>query len=242
MANYFIIAATSDIGSECCRQLKQQGHHLYLCGRDNTRLEEVAKQTQSAYQVVDATDFEAVLSAAAHAKTDLGSIDGVVCFSGSLLLKNAANTSYNEYLQTVHANLTTAFATIRAASKVMVDGGNIVLFSSAVAMHGIANHEAIAASKAGVIGLAISAAASFASKNIRVNVVAPGMTNTRLTKDITSNKASLNFSKQMHALKQIANIDDIVNTVIFLLGSKHITGQVIAVDGGLSKVAPKIKV
>jgi NAD(P)-dependent dehydrogenase (short-subunit alcohol dehydrogenase family) len=85
--------------------------------------------------------------------------------AGSLLLKPAHLTSQAEFEQTVAASLTTAFAAVRAAGRVLAaqpDGRRVVLVSSAAARTGLANHEAIAAAKAGVIGLTMSAAATYA--------------------------------------------------------------------------------
>ncbi len=110
-------------------------------------------------------------------------------------------------------------------------------------MVGLANHEAIAAAKAGVIGLALSAAATYASNHLRVNVVAPGLTETPLTSAITSNEKSRQLSEQMHALGRLGQPQDIARAIVFLLDPQNnwITGQVLAVDGGLSHIRPKAK-
>jgi len=133
---------------------------------------------------------------------------------------------------------------VRAAGLSMKKGGAVVLISSAAAMTGLANHEAIAAAKAGIIGLAQSAAATYASNGLRFNVVAPGMVESPLTAQLTSNEALLNASKSMHVLGRIGKPNDIAQAILFLLNPSNdwITGQVIAVDGGLSRIRPKIKI
>ena len=125
----------------------------------------------------------------------------------------------------------------------MNNGGSVVLISSAAAMAGLANHEAIAAAKAGIIGLTVSAAATYAPQNLRVNAVAPGLTETPLTATITNNETSRKFSESMHALGRIGKPEDVARAIVFLLNPQNswITGQVIAVDGGLSRVRPKLK-
>lgn len=102
----------------------------------------------------------------------------------------------------------------------------------------MANHEAIACAKAGIIGLTQSAAATYASKNIRVNCVAPGLVSTGLTKTITNNENALKASVSMHPLGKIGAPDDIASAVVWLLdpANSWITGQTIAVDGGLSSL------
>ncbi|MHA7877857.1 MAG: SDR family NAD(P)-dependent oxidoreductase [Bacteroidota bacterium] len=244
MANYLIIAATSDIGTQVAHQFYQQGHAVWLTGRQEEKLQSMAASLEASYSVLNATDFEAVDQAFAAAKMKFGSIDGAICCAGSLLLKSAHSTSWNEYLHTVHANLTTSFAMVRAAGKHMHDtGGAVVLMASAAALQGMANHEAIAAAKGGVIGLARSAAATYASANIRFNVVAPGLVATKMTTKLTQHELGRKTSEAMHALRRLGTANEIANTVAFLLDPNNswITGQVLAVDGGLSALMPRIK-
>lgn len=142
---------------------------------------------------MDATDFEAVN----EVFKQFGPIDGVVNCAGSLLLKSAHTTSKEQYQAVIDSSLTTAFATIRAAGMHMKGGGSVVLISSAAALVGLANHEAIAAAKSGIIGLAQSAASTYADLNLRFNVVAPGMTDTPLTAQLISN--TLAFKAESNA-------------------------------------------
>ena len=116
-----------------------------------------------------------------HAFTSLlrthGRIDAVVLAVGSILLTSAHRTSLDEWHTVITQNLHAAFYVVRAVTDKMQrqpDGGSILLFSTAAAQIGFANHEAIAAAKAGVEGLARATAASYAPRNIRVNVIAPG--------------------------------------------------------------------
>jgi NAD(P)-dependent dehydrogenase (short-subunit alcohol dehydrogenase family) len=114
-------------------------------------------------------------------------------------------------------------------------GGSIVLMTTAAARLGLANHEAIAAAKAGVIGLMQSAAASYASRGIRVNAVAPGLVKTGLTERIWSKETSAEYSRNMHALGRLGEPKDVASLIVWLLDPENdwITGQVFGVDGGL---------
>ena len=232
MANYLVIAASSAIGQAVVNVLMSQGDTVFTTARDNTKIEPHAR--------LDATDFDAV----SEVFKEAGQIDGVVNCAGSLLLKSAHTTSKEQYQAVIDSSLTTAFATVRAAGMHMKEGGSVVLISSAAALVGLANHEAIAAAKAGIIGLAQSAASTYAHLNLRFNVVAPGMTDTPLTAQITSNSLALNASKAMHALARIGTPEDIARAIVFLLNPENnwITGQVLVVDGGLSRVRSKIKI
>jgi NAD(P)-dependent dehydrogenase (short-subunit alcohol dehydrogenase family) len=173
----------------------------------------------------------------------VGDIDGVVNCSGSLLLRSAHLTNKEQYLSVINASLTTAFATVRSAGKYMKNGGSVVLVSSAAAMTGLANHEAIAAAKAGIIGLTLSSAATYASQNLRINAVAPGLTETQMTVSITGNESSRKISESMHALGRLGKADDVARAIVFFLNSENnwITGQILGVDGGLSSLKTKVK-
>lgn len=235
MANFIVLAAASGIGHATVNGLRAQGHTVFTTARTHDKI--------SPDLVLDASDFDAVDAAFAQATSAMGSIDGAVNCAGSLLLKSAHLTTYDQYQSVVNASLTTAFACTRAAGKHMTNGGSVVLVSSAAAMEGLANHEAIAAAKAGVLGLMLSAAATYAPQNLRFNAVAPGLTETPMTAALTGNETARKFSLAMHALGRLGSVDDIARAIIFLLDplNNWITGQVLAVDGGLSRVRPKPK-
>ena len=169
-----------------------------------------------------------------------GPVQGIVNCAGSVLLKPAHLTSDQEWSETMATNLTTAFNVVRAGARLMMQtgGGAIVLCSSAAARIGLANHEAIAAAKAGVIGLTLSAAATYAGRNIRVNCVAPGLVDTGLTAKIVGNELALKTSLGMHALGRIGRPEHIASAIAWLLDSENdwVTGQVWGVDGGLATV------
>jgi NAD(P)-dependent dehydrogenase (short-subunit alcohol dehydrogenase family) len=120
-------------------------------------------------------------------------------------------------------------------------GGSIVLVSSAAARVGLANHEAIAAAKAGVAGLCLAAAASYAARGIRVNAVAPGLVRTPLTAGITGNELALKASTAMHPLGRIGEPEEVAEAIAWLLDAKQswITGQILGVDGGLATLRGK---
>ena len=243
MQNYLIISASSDIGYLTAKNLTEQGNNIFITARNAEKLAELKKGFNCEGEVLDAADFDATNQIFEKAKAALGEIHGVANFCGSVILKPAHLTSLEDFNATIAANLTTAFSVVRAAGKNLRNGGSVVLIASAAAMQGIANHEAIAAAKGGIISLAKSASATYAAQNLRFNVVSPGLTKTKLTQKITSNEASLKFSNAMHALGRVGEAQEVADMVSFLLGEKanFITGQNIAVDGGLSNLQPKMK-
>ncbi len=238
-AAYLIIGGAGGIGSEVASRLSSAGARVLLAGRDVDRLRAIGESLHCPTEQLDATSFEAVEACAAGAIERFGRLDGVINCAGSLLLKPAHLTSPEDWSATLATNLTTAFAAVRAAAKTMrKTGGSVVLFSSAAAKLGLANHEAIAAAKAGVIGLTLSAAATYASSNIRVNAVAPGLVRTPMTESIWSRDAAVKASEDLHALGRLGESADVASLVMWLLDPENswVTGQVYSVDGGLSSV------
>jgi len=233
-----ILGASGGIGSAVARRLAQSGYRVALGGRDLKKLEQLAAETGGEPSRVEGTEFESVERFVISAAGD-GKLAGVVNCAGSILLKPAHITTYQEYQDTLGANLTTAFAVVRAAAKALrADGGSVVLFSSAAAKVGLPNHEAIAAAKAGVSGLVLSAAATYARSSIRFNAIAPGLVDTPLTRRITSNERALESSLALHAVRRPGEPEEIANLVEWLLGtsSSWMTGQTLSLDGGLADI------
>jgi NAD(P)-dependent dehydrogenase (short-subunit alcohol dehydrogenase family) len=237
---HLVLGAAGGIGSALARRLAAGGARLVLAGRSAPALESLGAELGADTLVVDATRFDEVDRAVALAVERHGRLDGAANCVGSLLLKPAHLTRAEEFAEVVAQNLASAFGLVRAAARAMMEtgGGSVVLVSSAAARAGLANHEAIAAAKAGVIGLAMSAAATYAAKNVRVNAVAPGLVRTGLTRRITASANSEQASVAMHALGRLGEPDDVASLMAWLLAPEHawVTGQVYGVDGGLATV------
>lgn len=235
-----VLGATGSIGSELCDELYQQGARLAVAAfHDEERLEKKAKEWQAYYEKVDSRDINHVQAFAETVHKSMGPIYGAVNCTGSILLKPAHMTRETEWNDTIAINLTSSFALLRACTRLMrSEGGSIVLLSSAAARLGLANHEAIAAAKAGVIGLAKSAAATYASQKIRINCLAPGLIDTHMSERITRSENALKASLAMHPLQRIGKASDIKRALLFFLDPENdwITGQTLGVDGGLAEI------
>jgi 3-oxoacyl-[acyl-carrier protein] reductase len=232
-----VIGAAGGIGSALVRRLVASGGKVFLAGRDATRLETLATELGMPWGTVEATDPDAIDGVADRAVAELGGLDGLANCAGSILLKPAHLTSTADWQATIATNLTSAFGCVRAAGRLMKgEGGSVVLVSSAAARVGLANHEAIAAAKAGIIGLVLSAAATYAKQKVRFNAVAPGLVRTPLSKGLLSSELAEKASVGMHPLGRLGEPDEVAAAIQWFLDPAQgwITGQVLGIDGGLA--------
>jgi len=235
-----VIAATGGIGRELTAELSNKGRSLHLVARKNEGLAELASSVGASHSSYDVSDFSAFEQDLKQLSDSGEEVSAIANCAGSVLLKPAHLTSEEEFLRIISENLKTAFSVVRAGSRIM-KSGSILLFSTAAVRIGLPNHEAIAAAKGGVEGLVRSAASTYASKGIRVNAVAPGLTRTPMTERITNNEQALKKSESMHALGRIGEPKEIVSAACWLLdpAQSWVTGQILAVDGGLSTIVSK---
>lgn len=236
---YVVLGGYGGIGEALTRRLARRGAGLLVAGRDGARLEHLAAEVGAEAFTLDATQPDEVAACLSRAAEVFGRVDGVANCVGAFQLKPAHAIAEAEWDSMIATNLRSAFAVVRAAGTTLAEhGGSIVLLSSAAARIGLANHEAIAAAKAGVEGLALAAAATYAPKGIRVNCVAPGLTRTPLTAKLWQNEAVARASAGMHALGRLGEPEEVASAIEWLLdpAQSWVTGQVIGVDGGLSRV------
>jgi NAD(P)-dependent dehydrogenase (short-subunit alcohol dehydrogenase family) len=215
------------------------GGRVFLAGRDAARLEATANELGMPWGTVEATDPDKIDACADAAAAALGGLDGITNCVGSILLKPAHLTSTADWNATIATNLTSAFGCVRAAGRLLkAEGGSVVLVSSAAARVGLANHEAIAAAKAGIMGLVLSAAATYARQKIRFNAVAPGLVRTPLAAGLVASELAEKASIGMHPLGRLGEPGDVARAIVWLLdpAQSWVTAQVIGVDGGLADV------
>lgn len=234
---HVVIGATGGIGSALSRRLARGGGSVVVAARDGDRVKALADELGGLGITTDARKLEDVERLLGEARLQFGRVDGLVNCAGSVFLKPAHATSAADWETTLATNLTTAFTTVRAGSRALQPGGSMVLVSSAAARIGVPNHEAIAAAKAGVIGLTLAAAATYAPRGLRINAVAPGLVRTPATEGITGGPSG-EASRVMHPLGRLGEPDDVASAIEWLLSPSQswVTGQVVGVDGGIASV------
>ncbi|HSR88642.1 MAG TPA: SDR family oxidoreductase [Pontiella sp.] len=232
---YLIFGATSAVGSETARGLRERGAEVHLAGRSAEKLAALAGELDAAYTVMDVTDSQTVERTAAEAGNCLA---GLVYAVGTINLKRFQRLESADYLQDFQVNALGAALAIRAALPALrsYEGvASVVLYSSVAARTGFAMHASIGMAKAAVNGLTVALAAEL-SPAIRVNTVAPSLLQTPLAGRLLANEKTCVSIARAHPLERLGTARDIASATLFLLSetSSWITGQVIGIDGGRS--------
>lgn len=238
--SFLIVGGSSDIGLLLGKNILENGDNLTLLVRDSARVSELAN-LGATIVVGDGLDEEIVsYSVDAAKELGLGKIDGVVHLIGSLALRPPHAMSVDSFEEVIRTNLTSSFLTLSKAAKVMLrnQNGRIVFTSSVAGSLGLVNHEAIAAAKGGVEAMVRSAAATYAKRGVRINAVAPGLTNTRMAEPVIKSDTSREIAVGMIPLNRINEPEEVASTIYWLLtdAPDNITGQVFHLDGGMSQV------
>ena len=228
--NYVVIGGTKGIGAALVQQLSNAGHHVIYTGRAETS-NTPPNTTYLPYQAT-ATEPLQPLPEAIH---------GLVYCPGSINLKPFHRLSDQEYIDDYQLNVLGAIRVVKQCLKPLKKAGNasIVLFSTVAVGQGMPFHASVAAAKGAVEGLTRSLAAELAP-GIRVNAVAPSITDTPLAARLLGTDEKRAASAQRHPLKAVGTAEQIAGMAAFLLSPQaaFITGQVVGVDGGMSAIRP----
>ncbi len=224
---YLLIGGNSGIGLATAKLLQTQGHTLHAASRSSDQLEALGVPTQP-------------FDAANPATLDIPEkLDGLVYFPGTINLKPFHRLTDEDFLADFQINCLGAANAIRQALPALKSSSaaSIVMFSTVAVAQGMAFHASIAAAKAAVEGLTKSLAAELAPK-IRVNAIAPSLTDTPLASQLLGSDEKRAASAKRHPLQNVGEPEDIAKLAAFLLSpeSAFITGQIHRPDGGLSSV------
>jgi len=223
--NYLIIGATSGIGKSITEKLRNQQHQVFSAQRTVT---EDATNQQSFDVITDELNVSMLPE----------NIDGLVYCPGSINLKPFHRLTTADYYNDWQINFLGAVKVIQAVlPRLKSAKGSIVLFSSVAAQTGMPFHASIASAKAAIEGLTYSLAAEFAPL-IRVNAIAPSLTDTPLATKLLADDSKKEAAAKRHPLQKFGQVNDIASMASFLLSSdaSFITGQVIKIDGGMSNI------
>lgn len=236
-----IFGGTGGIGSAVARRLAGAGRSLHLSGRDGDKLARLADEigaTTTVGDVADPATFERL-------SADLGAapLAGLVYAVGTIRLKPIGRLGDEEMIGDFTVNALGAARAVRALLPQLSaeeGGASVVLFSSVAVRQGFTSHASIAMAKGAVEGLVVSLAAELAPR-VRVNAVAPSLTDTPLARSMTANEQLVKAIAALHPLQRIGTAEDVAALAAFLLGEggSWITGQVFGVDGGRSTLRTK---
>lgn len=177
-----------------------------------------------------------------NALAEISQLDGLAYCVGSINLKPFSRLSQDDFMKDFQLNVLGAVKTIQQVLPALKksETSSIVLFSTVAASVGMSFHASIAAAKGAVEGLAKSLAAEFAANKIRVNVIAPSLTDTPLAKNLLSSPEKREASAKRHPIARVGTTHDLASAAMFLLSDEAswISGQVIGVDGGMSGLRP----
>lgn len=230
MANILIAGGSTGIGLEIIKSLSEQDDNVYVLTRSPEKLSDMQNVTAYQYDVENENPEMPELPK---------SIDGFVYAPGTVNLRPFQRFKAEDYQKDLQINLLGAITIIQAIYKNLRKSSqaSIVFFSSVAVQTGLPYHASIAASKGAVEGFTRTLAAELAP-NIRVNAIAPSMTDTNLASPFITSEENRQKYNDNHPLKRIGKPRDIANAALFLLSDKSswITGEILHVDGGMSSV------
>ncbi|MDO9179724.1 MAG: SDR family oxidoreductase [Agitococcus sp.] len=242
-----ITGASGGIGHALALKLASTDTHCVLVSRQTDKL----------------TALQALIPYSSVIEADVTTADGAAfvwqqCLSTVGIPTLLAHCVGNTHIAALHktpleiwedvrrVNLDSSFYVLQQFTKCLANNkmtGSAVFVSSVVTQIGVANHEAIAAAKGGIDALVQSAAATYASLGIRINAVAPALTETPLTATMLKHEAMRQGAEKQYPLAGINSANDVADTISWLLSAQaqRITGQTIAVDGGFSQIRPLVR-
>ena len=226
---YLIVGGSSGIGRALVDQLLQAGHTVYVWARERRDLPGAVSFTS-----LDVTDDGADFKSAVPDQ-----LDGLVYCPGSIDLRSFRSLKPDAFREAFELNVVGAVRCLQAAERTLKQSeyAAVVLFSTVAVQRGMPFHAAIASAKGAIEGLTRSLAAEYAP-GVRVNCIAPSLTDTPLAEKLLASNDKREASAKRHPLNRVGTAGEIASMAAYLLGEQaaFITGQVIGMDGGLGAI------
>lgn len=225
--NYLVIGGGSGIGKSTVDKLLNEGHNVWTTYNTS----EINASTNLTVQQVDTSGNFTLNNLPEE-------LNGLIYAPGSINLAPFHRLKPEDFIQDYEFQVGGAIRSIQQALKALKKGnGSIVLFSTVAVQTGFNYHSQVASSKGAIEGLTRSLAAEFAP-TIRVNCIAPSLTNTPLATKFINSDAKMEANAKRHPMQRVGETKDIVNAISFLINPENswVTGQVLKVDGGISSI------
>ncbi|NHE57189.1 SDR family NAD(P)-dependent oxidoreductase [Cyclobacterium plantarum] len=221
--NIVIIGGNSGIGGKVKELLEKEGANVFAFSKSKTGSGNL--DITSGFKEIEGIPEE---------------VHGLVYCPGTINLKPFHRISLSDFQKDLEINYLGVVKVLQALQKPLKKSGNasVVLFSTVAVQTGMGFHSSIAGAKGAVEGLSRSLAAEWANAGIRVNTIAPSLTDTPLAEALLSSPEKKEAAGRRHPLGRHGNVNDMAEAVVFLLSEKSswTTGQVLKIDGGLSSV------
>ena len=231
-----IMGAHGGIGEALAKNLNEKGETLFLTARDEASIAHL-DGTKASLDVTNADDVKSVIESA-----DKGEgIKGLAYCVGSIVLKPLKAAKDDDFISTFELNTLGAIRALKAAEKGLKKAkGSVVLFSTVAVQQGFQNHTVISTAKGAIEGLTRSLATEWAP-HVRVNAIAPSLTDTAIAKPLTGSDQMAEAIANMHPIPRLGTPEDSASAAAYLLGEEAgwMTGQILHVDGGRSALRVK---
>ena len=227
--NILIVGASSGIGAALAESLNLKGANVYSASRHEGNTPSVLHLDFDA----KAPDYQvfALLPDQIH---------GFVYAPGTINLKPFGRLSQADFQNDFQINVLAAVGVLQAILPKLkrAEGASVVFFSTVAVQTGMGFHSSVSVSKGAIEGLTRSLAAEFALQKIRVNCVAPSLTDTPLAKQLLATDEKKEASNRRHPMGRYGTPQDVANAAAFLLGneSSWVTGQILGIDGGMGSL------
>ncbi len=236
--NIFVFGGTGSIGKALSKKLKSNNYDPIIISRNATELKQLSEEIGCKYIVCDVLDIDKIKTISEEYKDELC---GIAYCVGSINLKPLKMTKDEDFIESFKINTLSAINAIKFNQDTLAKNtGSILLYSTIAVKQGFTNHTVVSTAKGAIEGLTLSLAAEFAPK-IKVNCIAPSLTDAKMTQKLISNDNIKKAIENMHPLPKIGSGEDFSDIGSFLLSSKNnwITGQIFHIDGGRSSLRIK---